>query len=231
MSRTGCPVELRGACARLGGRQVLDGADLRVESGSAVVLTGANGAGKSTLLRAVLGQIALDAGSALLFGIEARRFARWERVGCVPQLPPASAGRLPVTALELVEASCDGAPRRGRLARRACALACLDEVGMSGCARRTLGALSGGQLQRVRLAAALACEPELLVLDEPTTGVDAVAAEALLALVENLCAERGAAVLLATHDARAAGISRAVPVVLRGGRVYPVRRAELGGEE
>ncbi|WP_052869589.1 metal ABC transporter ATP-binding protein [Streptomyces niger] len=193
-------VSLRGANAALGARAVLRGIDLTVRRGEVVALLGANGSGKSTAVRAVVGQVPLSAGELELFGTPARRFKDWARIGYVPQRTTA-AGGVPATVREVVAA--------GRLARtklkwpgkadRAAVMDALEQVGMADRAKDSVGALSGGQHQRVLIARALVAEPELLIMDEPMAGVD-LASQEVLARTLRAQVEAGATVLLVLHE-------------------------------
>ena len=183
--------------------KVLSGANLAVDAGEAVVLTGANGAGKSTVARILLGELVPDAGSALLLGCPPDRFKEWARVGVVPQRAPSDYERFPATVLEAVRAGLyakAGAFRPYRERHRRLALDAIGVVGLTGLERRQLGQLSGGQLQRVLLARALASKPDLLVCDEPTSSLDAESTEAFYGAVSRERARRGMAVFLITHD-------------------------------
>ena len=228
-------VELRGAFAGYGARPVLRGLDLALHRGDVLALLGPNGSGKSTLVRAVLGLIALDAGSLELFGVPAGRFRERWRVGYVPQRHTVSGG-MPVTAGEVVSS--------GRLARtrpwlrmgpadRAAVSAAMETVGLGGSERHNLATLSGGQQRRVLIARALAAGPEVLVMDEPTAGVDAASQESLAVTLAELVG-RGATVLLVAHELGpvASLISRTV-VVRDGAIVYdgPPRTGPPEGSE
>ena len=157
------------------------------------------------LRRLAVGELAPTAGTVRLFGENPARFGRWNLVGYVPQLPPEAVSRFPATALELVSAF-QGAGARGRrlsrAERREGSLDALGRVGMDAHASRMVRELSGGQLQRVRLACALVNGPGLLVLDEPTNGLDRERRDALCSLVASTHAKRELAVLLVTHDQR-----------------------------
>ena len=183
-------VSVHDVSVQLGGRPVLRGIDLTVHAGEVVTVLGANGSGKSTLVRAVLGLVPTSRGEIRLFGTDRARFRDWQRVGFVPQRATAGAG-VPATVTEVVAA--------GRLARRrpflplgkadrAAVRAAIDAVGLTEKAADGVATLSGGQQQRALIARALAGEPDLLVLDEPTAGVDLesqqVFADALRGLVE-----------------------------------------------
>ncbi|WP_428982893.1 metal ABC transporter ATP-binding protein [Phytohabitans maris] len=184
-----------------GDRPVLRDVSLRVTAGEVVAILGANGSGKSTLIRAVLGLIPLRAGTVSLFGTPLRRFRQWHRIGYVPQRIGAGSG-VPATVREVVASG--RLARRGVLrppgaADRAAVAAALDAVGLAGRAADPVATLSGGQQQRTLIARALAGEPELLVLDEPTAGVDAASQEAFAEALRGFVAG-GGTVLLVAHE-------------------------------
>jgi zinc transport system ATP-binding protein len=197
------PVDLFGVHFSYGRDEVLRGVDLTLGPGEICSLVGDNGAGKSTIARLAVGELRPTAGTVRLFGENPARFGRWDLVGYLPQLPPEAASRFPATAIELVSAFQGTGARRcrpSRAQRREQSLDALAQVGMAEHAARMVRELSGGQLQRVRLACALANDPRLLVLDEPTTGLDRESRRELCALVAAAHSSRGLAVLLVTHD-------------------------------
>ena len=181
---------------------VLRNVDLAIAKGEFVAIAGPNGGGKTTLLRVILGLEEPQTGEARLFDEPATRFSRRATIGYLPQRAqlgidaPASvrevvaAGRLAVGGL------------LGPLRRRDRAIVdeALERVGLAALADRPLARLSGGQQQRAFIAKALASEPSLLVLDEPTTGVDAEAQEALAALLDRLHRELEMTVLYVSHE-------------------------------
>jgi zinc transport system ATP-binding protein len=183
------------------GQPVLSGVDLRIEPGEFVAIAGPNGGGKTTLLRLALGLEHPTRGEVLLFGRPPRDFADRARIGYLAQRTKIG-GRAPVTVREVVEAG--RAPLRpiGRLRREdhAAVDEALERVGMSHLARRPLSQLSGGQQQRAFIAKALAAHPTLLVLDEPTTGVDVEAQDALAALLDQLHVDLGVTILYVSHE-------------------------------
>ncbi|MFG2311224.1 metal ABC transporter ATP-binding protein [Streptomyces sp. NPDC048566] len=193
-------VSLRGVRAELGSRPVLRGVDLVVRRGEVVALLGANGSGKSTAVRSVIGQVPVSAGEIELFGVARRRFRDWRRVGYVPQRTTA-AGGVPATVTEIVASGRLSRARFGVLRRadHAAVRRALELVGMADRAKDSVDALSGGQHQRVLIARALACEPELLIMDEPMAGVDLASQEVLAATLRGQVAQ-GASVLLVLHE-------------------------------
>jgi zinc transport system ATP-binding protein len=220
MSGVTPPVQLTDGAVAIGGRPVLRGIDLTVWSGEFVALMGANGSGKSTLVRALTGLRPLTAGSLELFGTPFDDFHEWRRIGFVPQRVGASSG-VPASVWEVVAS---GRLTRRRLLRplsradRAAIDEAIAVVGLTGKARDGVSTLSGGQQQRTLIARALAGEPELFFLDEPTAGVDLANQLSLASSLERL-KERGATIVLVAHELGplAGLVDRAV--VMRDGRV------------
>src|SRR5690606_10448683 len=161
--------------------RILQGVDLDVRGGEMVALLGANGSGKSTLVKALLSVVPVSRGSVAIFGTDVadRRRVPWRRVGYVPQRVGAASGT-PATALEVVASGLlDNRRLRPPRGWRDLALSALDEVGLAERANETVSVFSGGQQQRVLIARALVRRPELLVLDEPLTGIDRDSQESL----------------------------------------------------
>jgi manganese/zinc/iron transport system ATP- binding protein len=173
--------------------------DLDVPPGVMCAVVGPNGAGKSTLLKAVLGLVPPTAGHVRLFGLPYDK-ARG-RVGYVPQRATVD-WDFPATARDVVEMGLYGRLgwfRRPGRAERAATLAALEAVEMADFADRPIADLSGGQQQRVFIARALVQDPDLLILDEPMAGVDAVTEAAIVALLKGL-RDRGRTVIVVHHD-------------------------------
>jgi zinc transport system ATP-binding protein len=213
-------LQLRDVAVELGGRPVLRGIDLEVADGEVVAVLGANGSGKSTLVRTALGLVPTVRGEVRLFGDPLSRFRDWWRVGYVPQRVTAAAGA-PASVWEVVSS--------GRLSRlrpwqwmgradRAATATALEAVGLADRRRRGVATLSGGQQQRVLIARALAGEPELLVLDEPTAGVDVVHQGGFAHVLEGLVAA-GTTVVLVAHELGPLAPLVGRTVVMRDGRV------------
>ena len=184
----------------------LDGVSLSVGGGEVFALVGPNGAGKTTLVRCLTGTAEPDAGSVELLG-ESPRDARKQRVGLLPQAfsPPER-----LTARELVSyyAGLYDDAREPE--------AVLDEVGLDPAEGTWYGDLSGGQQRRACVAAALVNDPDVLFLDEPTTGVDPAGRRALWSLFESLT-DAGTTILLTTHDmAEAARLADRVALLAAG---------------
>ena len=214
------PVELVDGAVAIGGRPILRGIDLTVPHGEFLALLGANGSGKSTLVRALVGLRPLSRGELRLFGTPFGAFDAWQRIGFVPQRSGAASG-VPASVREVVSS---GRLTRRRLLRPLSAAdrAAVDEaialVGLEDRARDGVGTLSGGQQQRVLIARALAGDPELFLLDEPTAGVDLhhqqVLADALGALKS-----RGTTVVLVAHELGPLAPLVDRTIVMRHGRI------------
>jgi zinc transport system ATP-binding protein len=212
--------EVRDGSVVLGGRPVLRGIDLTVRQGEVVALLGANGSGKSTLVRTLMGLVPTSRGRVSLFGTPLSRFRDWRRVGFVPQRVSATSG-VPASVWEVVAAGRLSRRRPLRPLRKADKAAISDAiaaVGLGGRVHDGCSTLSGGQQQRALIARALAGEPDLFVLDEPTAGVDLASqqtfANALAALVE-----RGATIILVAHELGPLAPLIDRTVVMRDGRI------------
>lgn len=176
-------IEAQGLTVRLDGHEVLTGVSMRVKAGEIVTILGPNGSGKSTLLRALLGILPLAAGTVTR--------AKGLRVGYVPQRLAVDR-TLPMTVRRFLSL-----PVRVGDAEATAALA---RVGVPDVATRQMGELSGGQFQRVLLARALLARPQVLILDEPTQGLDQPGEAAFYRLIEEVRRETGVAVLMVSHD-------------------------------
>ena len=184
-------VTIRGLDHRYGTTHALRGVDLTVAAGECVALLGPNGAGKTTLVGALTGMLAPTAGTVRIDGADPRQPATRRRLGVVHQ----HAG-FPRT-LKVRELVAGWAVRAGRPASDADAV--LAEVGLLDLTKRRVTELSGGQQQRLQLAMALVVDPTLLVLDEPTVGLDIDARRRFWATLAAR-RDRGTAVLLTTHQ-------------------------------
>ena len=191
-------IELRGVTVSLGGNRVLDRIDLSVPTGEFLGILGPNGGGKTTIAKVVLGLIEPDAGSVRVLGGSPRE-ARG-RVGYVPQAIDFDRG-FPIRALDVVLLGRLGKPKRlgpFRSVDRERAREALERVGVAHLADRQIGSMSGGQLQRVVIARALAADARVLVLDEPTSNLDSTATAALYDLLAELHAHL--TIVLIDHD-------------------------------
>lgn len=176
-------ISAEGLVVTYGGTAVLDGVDVAVEPGEIVTLVGPNGSGKSTLVKALLGVVAPDAGVV--------RRKPGLRVGYVPQKIHIDAS-LPMTVARFLSL-----PKRWPGAKVA---QVVGRTGIAGLEARQMTALSGGQMQRVLLARALLTDPEILILDEPTQGLDQPGEAAFYTLLDEVRRETGVGVFMVSHD-------------------------------
>lgn len=209
-------VSVARACVEFDGEHVLENVDLSIGKGEFVALLGPNGSGKTTLIRAILGLQTLDHGKIALFGTPLGRFRDWHRVALVPQRLP-GATSIPVSVWEAVLSG--GVTPRGRWrpfprSSRAAAQRSLEAVGLWSRRHARLDTLSGGQQRRVLIARSLSTSPDLLVMDEPTAGLDSANLQALTTLLADLH-RAGTTIVVVTHELT--GISDLVTraVVLR----------------
>lgn len=213
-------LEIEDGSVAIGGRPILRHINLHIERGEFVALMGANGSGKSTLIRAMTGLRKVSGGEVRLFDKDLHHFGDWQRIGFVPQRSTAGGG-VPVSVWEMVAS--------GRLTRRRWLRPlfpadrkaindALEVVGLADRAKDGITTLSGGQQQRVLIARALAGDPELFFLDEPTAGVDLPNQQALAEALQVL-KDRGSTVVLVAHELgpMAKLVDRAI--VMRDGRI------------
>ena len=186
-----------------GKEEALQGVTLAVRRGDYVGLVGPNGAGKTTLLKIILRLLPLTSGSVRLFGADIREFSEWEKVGYVPQTAVHFDVNFPVSVYEVAMM---GRYQSGRIfqrmkgADRDAVKSALTSVDMWDYRDRLIGDLSGGQQQRVFIARALVSSPEILFLDEPTTGVDKKTQDDFYGLLKKLNRESGITLVLVSHD-------------------------------
>ncbi|MGY1773593.1 ABC transporter ATP-binding protein [Blastococcus sp. SYSU D00813] len=216
-------VRVRGLVKRYGGRTVVDGLDLDVHRGECFALLGPNGAGKTTTVEVLEGVRRRDAGEVTVLGEDPATAGRaWrDRVGVVGQTTGAGNA---LTVRETLDhfAGYHGVPRD--------TAELLDAVGLTEAAGRRVDRLSGGQRRRLEVALGVQGRPELVFLDEPTTGMDPVARRQFWALVEGM-RDGGTTVLLTTHYLdEAAHLADRVGVLADGRLVEVAPPAELGAE-
>ncbi len=187
---------------------VLDHITFSVEKGEFTVIAGPNGAGKTTLLRLLAGLKAPTTGTVCIEGERAEAKRKSGMIRIVPQQYNKNAAAFPATVEEIVLLGARN--QKGRREKAAAVTESLAMVGMEAYRKRRIGDLSGGQQQRVILAQALAGKPELLLLDEPTSGIDYNASEELMHLLYELNRKTGITILMISHD-----IERAVSYAKR----------------
>jgi len=182
---------------------MLKSVSFKILLGEYCAIIGPNGGGKTTLIRLLLGLETPSNGSIKLFGTPQKKFSAWDRIGYVPQRSSLVDSSFPASVREVVA--------MGRYARRGifgqeCAedIDAIEEamglMGVSDLRDRLIGHLSGGQRQRVMIARALASHPDILIVDEPNTGVDAASQQRFYELLRELNKKRKVGILFITHD-------------------------------
>ena len=224
-------IALRGLCKAFGGAVVLDGLDLEVGTGESVVVIGCSGVGKSVMLKCLLGLLRPDAGSVTIDGEELSRSrtareAAMRKIGMLFQ-NAALFDSLSVwenVAFGLIQAQ--GMPRRQA---RGLAIETMAQVGLDAdSADLYPAALSGGMRKRVGLARAIATKPEIILFDEPTTGLDPIMADVINDLIVTCTHELGATALTITHDMRSARkIADRIAMIHDGAIVWQGPAAEI----
>jgi ABC-2 type transport system ATP-binding protein len=217
-------IELTGVRKRFGSVPAVDGVDLRIQGGDVVALLGPNGAGKSTIVDVVLGLVPPDSGTVRVWGVAPARACRAGRVGAMLQNGGLLGG---LTVRELIDVI------RGLSPSPLAMDDVLTTAGIADIADRRADRLSGGQTQRVRFALAIAGDPDLLVLDEPTVAMDVVTRRSFWTAMRTWT-DRGRTVLFATHHLEEADAHADRAILLAHGRVVadgPTAevRAAVGG--
>lgn len=195
--------------------RVLEDISFTVDAGDYVGLVGGNGSGKTTILRVMLGLLRPESGNVRLFGKDMRKFREWAMIGYVPQHVSRGESSFAVTVREVVESGL--IPRKKyffhtessdeKMIRWAMEVAEISDL-----EHRLLGTLSGGERQLVFIARALVSRPKLLVLDEPTTGVDAQSQDRFYRFLSALNKKHGMTIMLVSHDLEA--VAREVKTVI-----------------
>lgn len=196
-------VSLESLSLRFGSHTALNDISLNINKGAFVSIVGPNGGGKSSLIKVLLGLIKTSSGKAYIFGKTPDEIET-NKIGYVPQIKTLDRS-FPALPLELVVTGISGT-WTGRInsKMKKLALECLEKVGASHLANRPLSKLSGGEMQRIYLARSLVRKPELLLLDEPSTGIDSVAEKDINKLLEDYKKETNSTVIMVTHDWEAA---------------------------
>jgi zinc transport system ATP-binding protein len=188
-------VQIKDVSFRYNHDLVLEGITMDIPKGEFLGVIGPNGSGKSTLLKIILGLLTPTTGKVFLFGKELSKFTDWHKIGYVPQKVVQQL-HFPVTVSEVVSLGLIGTKNPSKNAISDA----LTSVGMLAFKTRKIEELSGGQKQRVFIARALVSKPELLVLDEPTVGVDVEAQAEFYELLRKLNTEMNLTLILVSHD-------------------------------
>ncbi|MCK9444284.1 MAG: metal ABC transporter ATP-binding protein [Tissierellaceae bacterium] len=184
------------------GRPVLENVNLAVNRGDFLALIGANGAAKSTLMKLMVGLLKPKTGKVMIFNQDLKGFNQWNRIGYVSQQAAQINTAFPATVEEIVGTGLYGGLGHfiRREEKREAVQQALKLVGMEDLSRRLIGQLSGGQRQKVFVAKALVKNPEVLFLDEPTTGIDASSQQEFYDILMRLNEEEGITIVMVTHD-------------------------------
>ena len=182
---------------------VLQDIILSVDEGDFVGIIGCNGSGKSTLMKLLIGQLAPSKGKIKLFNEDLSKSNKLNKIGYVPQISLSSGSTFPATVEEVVMAnlySKIGFMKFPKKEHKEKVKEALRIVNMEEYSKRLIGNLSGGQQQRVMIAKALVSDPKIIILDEPTTGIDAKSEEQLYALLNKLNKESNITIIIVSHD-------------------------------
>ena len=193
-----CCLRVQNVSVKIGGDKVLSNVNLHVHCGQMMALIGPNGAGKSTLLKALLGQ--RDYEGVIVFSVPGQRKVR-ARIGYVPQSPTFDPGD-PISVSDLFACCLSKRPAFLGLSKsmRDQVLECLERVHGEDLIDKRVGTLSGGELQRVLLALALEPMPNILILDEPLSGVDIEGMTSLMDMLDEIRKTYDLSILMTTHD-------------------------------
>lgn len=182
---------------------ILSDLSLKIEQGDFVAVIGPNGAGKSTLLRLLAGILKPAQGRIAIFGQDRESFMAWDKIGYVPQNPARQHRAFPISVKEVVSL---GRLSGGSMFQhythedKAAVDDIIERFSLKELAHRKIGELSGGQQQRVYLARAMVRSPQLLLLDEPATGVDPDAKEELYTMLGEINRGQGVTIIMVSHD-------------------------------
>lgn len=204
-----------------------------IDEGDFVAIIGSNGTGKSTLFRLILKELVPVTGKIRLFDQDVREFRNWPNIGYVPQNGLQSIANFPATAEEIVMANLSsqiGLLRFPKKEHREKVQKALELVDMAAYSKHLIGELSGGQQQRVMLARVLVNNPKVMLLDEPTSGIDAKTILSLYELLARLNRETGITIVMITHDIERAADYVSRVLCLEEGSLIELDRMQLYDE-
>jgi len=186
-----------------GSTSVLENISFDVERGDYIALVGHNGSGKTTLIKILLGLEKCRQGSVKIFGEEINKFDHWDKIGYLPQVTSSFNPLFPATAEEVASLgllSKKRYPKRLNKNDKAATKKALAMFGVENLKDRLVSELSGGQQQRVFLARAMVSGPEILILDEPSTGLDPQARDSFFEIIKKVNQDKKTTVIFITHD-------------------------------
>lgn len=191
-------IEIKELSVIIDNKIILEDINLRIEKGEIVAVVGPNGGGKTTLIRAILGFIEPSSGVIYIDGKLPNIYVKSGKVGYLPQ-KHLSENNFPVSAMDVVMFGLIKF-KKGKREKEKLAKAYIEYVGMGGFENYQFGRLSGGQQQRIMIARALISQPEILILDEPSTGIDVVAQENFYELLKKINQEKNITIIMISHD-------------------------------
>jgi len=204
------------------GRSILADASLAIYPGDFMAIVGPNGSGKSTLMKVCTGLLKPKSGSVILFDKEISKFREWGKLGYIPQKATSFNQDFPATVEEVVKSNLySRVGLMGRIKKEHLEKVqeVLELVGMADYKQRLVGRLSGGQQQRVFIAKALVSSPEILFMDEPTTGIDAASEKDFYELMASLNQNKNITIVMVTHDVGAVSKNVSRTICLSHGKV------------
>ncbi|MCU9592995.1 metal ABC transporter ATP-binding protein [Caldibacillus thermolactis] len=196
-------IEIKNLYYRYANEDVLKNINLTIHKGEFLAILGPNGSGKSTLIKLMLKLLKKQKGEILLYGTPIEKYQAWEKIGFVPQKANAFNSGFPATVYEVVRS---GLTKKTGMFRffpkdvKQRVQEVLQAVDMEDLIHRNIGELSGGQQQRVFIARALIGEPDIIILDEPTVGIDRKRVDTFVHLLERLSKEKNITLVMVTHD-------------------------------
>jgi zinc transport system ATP-binding protein len=196
-------ISIKGLCFRYNSIEVLSDLSFTIKAGDFIGLVGPNGSGKTTLIKTILGLLTPAEGSISLFGLSPQDFKDWHRVGYLPQKFTFFNPFFPATVREVIASgllSMKGFPKRIKKPDEMAIERAMGLVEIADIEDKLIGELSGGQQQRVFVARAMVNEPEVLILDEPTTTLDPEVREKFFHILQKLNQNNGVTIILITHD-------------------------------
>lgn len=226
-------IEVKDLCFGYESELILDKIEFSVNKGDFISIIGSNGAGKSTLMKLLLGELNAKSGNISLLGEDISNFKKWHKIGYVPQSGISKFSDFPATAEEVVKANLFSQIGFMRLAKSEHiekTKKALQQVEMGDYAKQLIGKLSGGQQQRILIARVLVSKPQIMLLDEPATGIDYKTADSLYKLLSKLNRETGLTIVMVTHDVARASEYVSRTLCLEEGTIVELNNSQIYDE-